>query len=89
MVGGTVILLVLVADVTGVFASCFSRSRSTIVPSQEQRDLCGNEKCRAVLRPPLLQCSDCKRVVYCSRECQAKAWEDGHQNECQPAAPLS
>lgn len=30
----------------------------------------------------LLMCSACRLAHYCSRECQAKAWEGGHRNCC-------
>jgi len=43
---------------------------------------CGNADCRAVLSPPMQQCSRCKRVAYCSQLCQKTAWRAGHKNEC-------
>lgn len=27
-------------------------------------------------------CSKCRKVYYCSRECQVKAWKSGHKAEC-------
>ena len=83
MIGGTTLLLLLVADVTGVFTSCFCGKRS-VVPNPEQPIVCGYNNCRTVLQPPLLQCSQCKRAVYCSRDCQVMAWEAGHKAECHP-----
>jgi hypothetical protein len=32
----------------------------------------------------LKTCSKCKRVAYCSKECQKKDWED-HKKDCRPA----
>jgi hypothetical protein len=32
----------------------------------------------------LKTCSKCKRVAYCSKECQKKDWE-GHKKDCRPA----
>ena len=32
----------------------------------------------------LKTCSKCKRVAYCSKECQKKDWED-HKYDCRPA----
>lgn len=29
-----------------------------------------------------LLCSQCKSIRFCSKECQAMAWEDGHQFQC-------
>lgn len=31
----------------------------------------------------LFRCSRCKRVQYCSRACQSKAWKRGHKQECE------
>lgn len=36
----------------------------------------------------LLQCSRCKYVCYCSRECQEEAWSGGHKRECRGMAEL-
>lgn len=30
------------------------------------------------------KCARCKHVFYCSRECQAFHWEDGHRQRCVP-----
>jgi len=30
----------------------------------------------------LLACSKCKSVAFCSKECLAKAWSNGHKEEC-------
>ena len=48
--------------------------------------LCGNVCCGVVLSAPLLRCSKCRRVCYCCRACQTKAWKAGHKHECGPAA---
>jgi len=33
----------------------------------------------------ILWCSRCKEAMYCSKECQTKAWKAGHKRECTPA----
>ena len=30
----------------------------------------------------LKRCVQCKKVQYCSKECQGKAWKKGHKEEC-------
>jgi len=30
------------------------------------------------------KCSRCKRVRYCSQECQTKHWQDDHKSKCKP-----
>lgn len=32
---------------------------------------------------PLKKCSSCRKVKYCSRECQVQHYNDGHKEECQ------
>ena len=52
--------------------------------------VCGRSGCNAVSRAklssprrhPLLLCSGCKSIAYCSKECQAAAWAAGHKQEC-------
>ncbi|CEM32684.1 unnamed protein product [Vitrella brassicaformis CCMP3155] len=34
---------------------------------------------------PFMRCSRCKRVYYCSVECQRKDWGDRHKQLCKPA----
>jgi hypothetical protein len=35
------------------------------------------------LFPKLKQCSWCKAVAYCSRDCQVAHWKAGHKEACQ------
>eukprot|EP00578_Thalassiosira_sp_NH16_P009850 CAMPEP_0181114906 /NCGR_PEP_ID=MMETSP1071-20121207/21152_1 /TAXON_ID=35127 /ORGANISM="Thalassiosira sp., Strain NH16" /LENGTH=547 /DNA_ID=CAMNT_0023199085 /DNA_START=138 /DNA_END=1781 /DNA_ORIENTATION=- len=42
-------------------------------------DFCGK------VESDLKQCSVCKKVQYCSRDCQKKAWKATHKHECIPA----
>ena len=44
--------------------------------------LCADASCRALLRPPLLQCAKCKAAAYCSKECQTRDWRAGHKRDC-------
>lgn len=37
----------------------------------------------------LLQCSRCKMVKYCSRNCQKQHWKPCHKASCEPARPCS
>jgi hypothetical protein len=46
---------------------------------------CALPDCGKALQPPILQCSKCHAVVYCSRACQVKAWKAGHKLECSAA----
>jgi len=47
---------------------------------------CSLPECGKALKPPILQCSKCHAVAYCSRACQVKAWKAGHKRECSAAA---
>eukprot|EP01066_Platyproteum_vivax_P019045 Platyproteum_vivax@DN7621_c5_g2_i3.p1 len=42
------------------------------------------ESCHLCLgsKPPLMTCSACKSVVFCSKDCQRKAWKNFHKLEC-------
>lgn len=31
-----------------------------------------------------MHCAQCKTAIYCSRECQALDWQDGHRHSCHP-----
>lgn len=37
----------------------------------------------------LSHCSRCKQVMYCTRECQRKAWKAGHKNACRDFAVVA
>jgi len=43
--------------------------------------------CRTPLTA-VLRCARCKVAVYCSRDCQKKAWNAGHKSECAPGPGL-
>ena len=43
---------------------------------------CGNMACRVPLQPPLRLCARCKKVAYCSKDCQTSAWRANHKREC-------
>lgn len=40
------------------------------------------------LAPKMNQCSRCKMVKYCSRDCQALHWKKVHKQSCTKAQPL-
>jgi hypothetical protein len=42
---------------------------------------CSLPVCGNALKPPILQCSKCHAVAYCSRACQVKTWKAGHKRE--------
>ena len=48
-------------------------------------DMCGYEGC--MKSGATQQCSRCKVVKYCSRECQRRHWKAGHREECCAASP--
>jgi hypothetical protein len=35
------------------------------------------------LKVEVKKCSQCKRVQYCSKECQTADWKEGHKKECE------
>jgi hypothetical protein len=43
---------------------------------------CGKHYERTALR----KCAQCLGVLYCSRECQAKHWKEGHKQHCKEIA---
>ena len=45
------------------------------VTGQRECDVCVDEDAG-------LLCSKCKSVRYCGKECQARAWKDGHKYKC-------
>ena len=36
----------------------------------------------SIVQPPFQVCEGCRRVAYCSRDCQKAAWRSGHRHEC-------
>lgn len=49
----------------------------------DSRTLTSFGLCAVCSTPTKKQCSRCKAVKYCSRECQVAHWADGHRQECQ------
>ena len=45
---------------------------------------CDNIGCSRRVDPSLLRCARCKTAAYCSKDCQVKAWKNGHKRECKP-----
>lgn len=43
-------------------------------------------KCRVCAKESIAFCAKCKRVAYCSKECQTKSWKE-HKKHC--AAPIA
>jgi hypothetical protein len=59
-------------------ASAGSSSRQEHPPTSSQ--VC--KRCYGPGKPKLLQCSKCRRVKYCSRECSVKDWKE-HKVVCE------
>ncbi|KAJ6591246.1 hypothetical protein DFH09DRAFT_1420308 [Mycena vulgaris] len=38
--------------------------------------------CRRKGKPKMMKCAKCKKVRYCSRECQKKDWDERHKAKC-------
>ncbi|MCO5550584.1 hypothetical protein L7F22_004072 [Adiantum nelumboides] len=49
----------------------------------DSRTLASLGLCAVCSTPTKKQCSRCKAVKYCSRECQVAHWSDGHKQDCQ------
>ncbi|RCV22095.1 hypothetical protein SETIT_4G192800v2 [Setaria italica] len=47
-------------------------------------EVSGSGPCAACGVVTSKKCSRCKRVRYCSQECQTKHWEAGHKSKCKP-----
>ncbi|GJE96011.1 zinc finger MYND domain-containing protein [Phanerochaete sordida] len=45
------------------------------ISGQEECDVCMDDDAEML-------CSQCKAVRYCSKECQMKAWKEGHKRNC-------
>ena len=52
-------------------------------------ELCADPGCGKRLSTPLLRCTRCKKVAYCSKKCQISGWRTGHKQACTPCTPLS
>lgn len=57
--------------------------------SESSRTSVGSGLCAVCATPTKKQCSRCKAVKYCSRECQVAHWSDGHKQECQESKKQS
>ena len=55
------------------------KPRSCLMEVVESYAVCQN--CGEALKP-LLMCSACHKVKYCSRTCQKRHWKEGHKYEC-------
>ncbi|DBB10642.1 hypothetical protein WJX82_008607 [Trebouxia sp. C0006] len=42
----------------------------------------GGRRCEICKLPASLKCGKCRKVSYCSKECQAKDWKAGHKVTC-------
>ena len=50
----------------------------------DSSQLCAFADCRKLLSAPL-RCARCQKAVYCSKDCQTRAWKAGHKRECAAA----
>jgi hypothetical protein len=56
--------------------------------SADLRQVCGNSGCTQVESTiNFKKCSSCKNVSYCSKDCQKKAWKNGHKQACNDCRP--
>ena len=46
-----------------------------------------SRSCAQCGAPGVSKCGECKKVVYCGRECQHAHWKSGHKRECQGKRP--
>jgi hypothetical protein len=67
-----------VEQVIGGMANTASSSRGD---APGDRNTC--QGCGGPGKPNLLSCSRCKRVRYCSAECQRRDWKAGHKQRCE------
>jgi tetratricopeptide (TPR) repeat protein len=57
----------------------------SIVPDYDLR-VCGNSKClKALGEEGRMRCGGCKKVCYCSKDCQTMHWKIGHNKQCKAA----
>lgn len=48
----------------------------------QDREKCANVACCKQLLMSVLRCARCKKVAYCSKECQLLDWKAGHNKTC-------
>lgn len=47
---------------------------------------CSQQNCNLSYTPAFKRCSRCKKVTYCSKDCQIKDWKSGHSKICSKAS---
>ena len=47
---------------------------------------CSQQNCNLSYTPSFKRCSRCKKVTYCSKDCQIKDWKSGHSKICSKAS---
>ena len=54
--------------------------------SQEREEVelkCCNSKCAKAINKKELKFCECKKVAYCSKECQSVHWKSKHKKKCE------
>ncbi|GKY91768.1 hypothetical protein MPSEU_000148500 [Mayamaea pseudoterrestris] len=63
--------------------SCFAQQKEATLALPET-ECCVFKGCAKIIeRYKMLMCANCKASAYCSKECQANDWKDGHKRMCQ------
>lgn len=59
--------------------ACFAAMRNTL-----DHSIFAQNKCEVCFEVPtvLFLCASCRRMRYCSEDCQRKSWKDGHKALC-------
>jgi hypothetical protein len=64
---------------------CHKKYYKELAHDDTRAVICNNPGCISIGEggKGLGRCSQCKRMIYCSLECQKEDWEMGHKNDCQ------
>ena len=66
-----------------LFSRAFKQKPLNVIkqPAPDAR-ICWNCAKEEVINSKLLRCSQCKKALYCNKECQGLHWKNGHKEAC-------
>ncbi len=72
------------SDIVSHLSWGFRDVAQMLVAQIKPHEVLSHRECHYCLKvtDDVKKCSACKVAVYCSRDCQAKAWKAGHKKEC-------
>ena len=71
--------------ISGALAAAMEKSVECYEEGEKTRTDSDSLHCKVCLSPGEHRCSNCRKIVYCSRECQLKDWQS-HKLDCMGSA---